>query len=85
MKKEELIAQNKILTEQIEEINEECSKLKSKIAKLEALEEINLNLQIENAKIKEEIERYNTSNMILQQKIQTYEKVFGILEKVKGD
>lgn len=85
MKKEELIEQNKILIEQIEEINEECSKLKSKIEKLEALEEINLNLQIENAKIKEENDRYDTSIMILQQKIQTYEKVFGILEKVKGE
>ena len=85
MKKEELIAQNKILTEQIEKINEENSNLKSKIAKLEALEEINFNLQIENARIKEEIERYNTSIMMLEEKNRTYEKVFDILEKVKGD
>ncbi len=81
MLKEELIQENKTLKEQYEILYNDCEKQKKEIINLEEIKEINIQLQVDNAILKKQNNDYNKTIMMLQDKIETYEKVFNILEK----
>lgn len=82
MLKEELIQENKKLKEEYEILYNDYEKLKTELINLEGIKEVNIQLQVDNAILKKQNNDYNKTIMMLQDKIETYEKVFNILEKV---
>ena len=82
MLKEELIQENKTLKEKYETLYNDCEKLKTELINLEEIKKVNIQLQVDNAILKQQNNDYNKTIMMLQDKIETYEKVFNILEKV---
>lgn len=80
MRKEELVKETIDLKEKNLKLQNNIKDLEEKIFNLEQIRDININIQVELERTKRECQRLNSDNILLRDKVETYEEVFQILK-----